>query len=249
MVASKQSRKTMKTRIPSDSEQMGLNDSSRRNTFPIVGIGASAGGLEALTSLLKPLPPDLGMAYVFVPHLDPLRESAFTQILARTTAMPVLQIKEGIKVQPNHLYVIPPNCDLTIKDAVLHIADRKEPRPVNTGIDIFFRSLAADQGSNAIGIILSGTASDGTSGLTAIKGEGGITFAQDTRSAKYDGMPASAIAAGCVDFVLPPEAIAQELARIRQHPYVSGSYADQIETEDKGLDVYMAQIFRLLRRA
>src|SRR5215813_6245392 len=207
--------------------------------FPVVGIGASAGGLEAFTAMLKALSPDLGMAYVFVPHLDPSRESAFTQILARSTSVPVCQITDGMPVEQNRVYVIPPNCDLSIADGKLHIKDRLEPRSLNTTIDIFFRSLAQDQGSNAIGVILSGTASDGTQGLTAIKGEGGITFAQDTGSVKYDGMPASAIAAECVDFVLPPEGIAQELARIRQHPYVSGSYAEQIEAEDKGVDVSM----------
>lgn len=253
MTSSKRSRQTRKANEPAVAEQNKIaqakyGDDSRQDIFPIVGIGASAGGLEALTNLLKALAPNIGMAFIFVPHLDPSRESAYSQILARTTSMPVLQIKEGMKVQPNHVYVIPPNCDLTIVDAALHISDRTELRSVNMTVDIFFRSLAADQGSNAIGIVLSGTASDGTSGLTAIKGEGGITFAQDTHSAKYDGMPASAIAAGCVDFVLPPEAIAQELARIRQHPYVSGSYAEQIEAEDKGVDVYMAQVFRLLRR-
>ena len=244
--------KTTKDSVPSSperKEQAGLEESPRRSAFPIVGIGASAGGLEAFSSLLKALSPKLGMAFVFVPHLDPSRESAFTQILARTTTMPVLQIQDGMKVQPNHVYVIPPNCDLTIADSTLHISVRNEPRSVSLGIDIFFRSLAVDQGSNAIGIVLSGTASDGTAGLTAIKGEGGITFAQDTHSAKYDGMPASAIAAGCVDVILPPEAIAQELARIGQHPYVSGSYVDQIEAEEKGAEVYMAQVFRLLRKA
>jgi two-component system, chemotaxis family, CheB/CheR fusion protein len=254
MTSRKQTRKTPKEKTPPTSAQTEIDStesgkSSRKNSFPIVGIGASAGGLEALTGLLKALSPDLGMAFIFVPHLDPSRESAFSQILARTTAMPVLEIKEGTKVQPNHVYVIPPNCDLTIADAFLHISNRLEPRSVNMTVDIFFRSLAADQGSNAIGIVLSGTASDGTSGLTAIKGEGGITFAQDTRSAKYDGMPASAIAAGCVDFVLPPDGIAQELARIRRHPYVSGSYVEQIEAENTGTDVAMGQVFRLLRRA
>jgi two-component system CheB/CheR fusion protein len=220
-----------------------------RSTFPIVGIGASAGGLEAFTTLLKALSPELGMAFIFVPHLDPTRESAFSQILARATAMPVKQATEGMQVERNHVYVIPPNQDLTMADAVLHISAREEPRSVNTTIDKFFRSLAADQGSNAIGVILSGTASDGTLGLTAIKGEGGITFAQDTSSAKYDGMPASAIAAECVDFVLPPEGIASELARIRQHPYVAGPYFEPPETDEKETDVYMSQVFRLLRRA
>jgi two-component system, chemotaxis family, CheB/CheR fusion protein len=217
--------------------------------FPIVGIGASAGGLEAFTALFKTLPPDLGMAYVLVPHLDPQRESAISQILGRTTSMPTIEIEEGMKVEPDHVYVIPPNCDLTIRNAHFQIVDREAPRAVNATIDIFLRSLAADQGPNAIGVVLSGTASDGTLGLTAIKGEGGITFAQDTRSAKYDGMPASAIAAGCVDFILPPEEIAHELARIREHPYVAGASLGVIEGEDKSTETFMAQIFRLLRRA
>src|SRR5215471_355046 len=226
---------------PSKKQQLADDDGYRKSSFPIVGIGASAGGLEAFTGLLKALSPDLGMAFIFVPHLDPSRESAFQQILARTTAMPVLQIQDGVKVEQNHVYVIPPNCDLTIGDSTLHLSQRSEPRSVSMSVDIFFRSLAGDQGSNAIGIVLSGTASDGTSGLTAIKGEGGITFAQDTHSAKYDGMPASAIAAGCVDFILSPEGIAQELARIRQHPYVAGSYPEQLDADEKTMDVYMAQ--------
>ena len=229
---------------------VALAELARPKSFPIVGIGASAGGLEAFTSLLKALLPDLGMAYVIVPHLDPQRESAFTQILGRTTTMPVVEIENGMELQADHVYVIPPNRDLTISGRRLHIADREhQPRSVNATIDIFFRSLASEQGSNAIGIVLSGTASDGTLGLTAIKGEGGITFAQETSSAKYDGMPASAIAAGCVDFVLAPDAIARELARIRSHPYVAGSAAGASEGEDKGKDAEMTRVFRLLRRA
>jgi two-component system, chemotaxis family, CheB/CheR fusion protein len=213
---------------------------------PIVGIGASAGGLEAFTALLKTLSPDLGMAFVLVPHLGPHRESAFTQILARTTTMQVVQIKDGMRVEQNRIHIIPPDCDLTISKSVLHIIDRQEPRGGNTTIDNFMRSLATDQGSNSIGIILSGTGADGTSGLTAIKGEGGITFAQNTQTAKYDGMPASAIAAGCVDFVLPPEGIAHELGRISQYPHLNNVRPAQIEAEEKGSD--MTQVFRLLRR-
>ena len=241
--------KTVRSRGKEAAIETPHDESTHKSGFPIVGIGASAGGLEAFTALLKALSPDLGMAFVFVPHLDPTRESAFSQILARATSMPVLQAIDKMQLERNHVYVIPPNQDLTIENATLHISRREEPRSVNTTIDIFFRSLAADQGSNAIGVILSGTASDGTLGLTAIKGEGGITFAQDTASAKYDGMPASAIAAECVDFVLPPEGIAAELARIRQHPYVAGPYFEPAEEDEKGTDVYMAQVFRLLRRA
>jgi two-component system, chemotaxis family, CheB/CheR fusion protein len=214
--------------------------------FPVVGIGASAGGLEALTLFLRALSSDLGMAYILVPHLDPHRESAFSQILERLTRMPVYQIRDRTRVQPNNVYVIPPNCDLTIADSQLHIGDREQPRMTTSTIDTFFRSLAASQGNNAIGIVLSGTGSDGTLGLTAIKGEGGITFAQDTRSAKYESMPASAIAAGCVDFVLPPEEMAEELARIRRHPYVAGGPIEP--TADEGAETYLSQVFRLLRR-
>lgn len=214
--------------------------------FPVVGIGASAGGLEAFSTLLKALAADLGMAYVLVPHLDPQRESAFTQILERVTRMPVHQIEESIPIEPDHVYVIPPNCDLTIADSKLHITARDQSRTTNTTIDTFLRSLAENQGANAIGIVLSGTGSDGTLGLAAVKGEGGITFAQDTRSAKYDSMPASAISSGCVDFVLAPDEIAEELARIHQHPYVAGAHLQA--SEDQGTEVYMSQVFRILRR-
>jgi two-component system CheB/CheR fusion protein len=234
-------------------QEKGVPSEKKQNAgFPVVGIGASAGGLEAFTALLKALSPDLGMAFVFVPHLDPKRESAFTQILPRSTSMPVRQITEGMQVERNHVYVIPPNCDLTISGGKLHISDREPLRSVNTTIDIFFRSLAQDQSNNAIGVVLSGTASDGTQGLLAIKGEGGITFAQDTGSAKYDGMPASAIAAECVDFVLTPQGIAEELARIRRHPYIAGPHIEEEEEEEeeegKTTDAYMSQVFRMLRR-
>ncbi len=214
--------------------------------FPVVGIGASAGGLEAATSLFKELAPNLGIAYVLVLHLDPARESAVTQILARVTHMPVLQVEDGTRIQVDHVYVIPPNCEMTIADGVLHLQDREERRSANTTIDTFLRSLAEAHSSDSMGIILSGTASDGTLGLEAIKGEAGITFAQEPASAKYDGMPASAIASGCVDFVLTPAGIAQEITRIRQHPYI----ADRLQHEEQQLgdDRDMDQIFRLLRR-
>jgi two-component system, chemotaxis family, CheB/CheR fusion protein len=220
---------------------------SGRTAFPIVGVGASAGGLEACTTLLKSLPNNLGMAYVFVMHLDPVRESAFREILARDTSMPIVTVEDGMRVEPDHGYVIPKNCEMTVSDGVLHISHREQPRTVNATIDIFFRSLAADQGNNAIGVILSGTASDGTFGLAAIKGEGGITFAQDG-SAKYDGMPASAVSAGCVDLILPPEGIAKELSRIAHHPYVLGRSIEP-EAVASTKEEQLAQIFGILRRS
>ncbi len=190
-----------------------------RELFPIVGIGASAGGLEAFTRLLEALPQDTGMGFVLVQHLDPDHESQLTQILARSTPLPVCQIEEGQAVERNRIYVIPRDFDLTISGGVLKLQPRQRTpfRPIN----VFFESLAQDRRELAVGVVLSGTASDGTLGLEAIKAEGGITFAQDG-SAKYDSMPKSAVAAGCVDLVLSPAAIAQELARIAKHPYVEG---------------------------
>ncbi len=214
--------------------------------FPIVGVGSSAGGLEACTTLLKALPANLGMGFVFVMHLDPVRESAFRDILSRATSMPTVNVEDGMRVEPNHVYVIPKNCEMRISQRVLHISKLENPRPVNATIDIFMRSLAADQQNNAIGVVLSGTASDGTLGLGAIKGEGGITIAQDS-SAKYDGMPASAIAAGCVDLILPPEGIAKELSRIARHPYMRGTEIE-IEAVGKTKEEQMSQVFTMLRR-
>jgi two-component system, chemotaxis family, CheB/CheR fusion protein len=214
--------------------------------FPIVGIGASAGGLEAATIFFKEITRNLGIAYVLVLHLDPARESKLTEILARTTPMPVVQARDGMRVAPDHVYVIPPNCEMTIDHWVLHLRDRDVRRGAQTTIDTFLRSLAAAHGSDAIGVIFSGTASDGTHGVQAVKGEAGITFAQEPASAKYDGMPASAIASGCIDFILPPAGIAQEIARIRQHPYIADGSDPAAQVE---IDSDMKQIYRLLRRA
>lgn len=203
------------------------------NHFPIVGIGASAGGLEALTELLKYLPPDTGVGVVFVQHLDPQHESALTQILTRATSMPVREVTDNLPVEANHVYVIPPNTTLGIAKGVLKLQPRQESRMPTRSIDFFFESLAEDQGKRAIGVILSGTATDGTQGLEAIKAEDGITFAQD-ESARYDSMPRSAVAAGCVDFVLKPEDIAKELARIAKHPYVASQPHEPISpTKDR----------------
>ena len=190
-------------------------------SFPIVGIGASAGGLEAFSELLKHLPIDTGMGFVLVQHLDPKHESGLTQLLARVTAMPVREVTNNLRVEANHIYVIPPNTNLAIEQSVLKLQPRPIGRTPPRSIDFFFESLAADQRERAIGVILSGTATDGTVGLEAIKAEGGITFAQD-ESARCDSMPRNAVAAGCVDFVFPPKNIAGELARIARHPCVAG---------------------------
>ncbi len=188
---------------------------------PIVGVGASAGGLEAFTQLLNQLPPDTGFGFVLVQHLDPQHDSALAQLLTRATSMPVHEVTDNQRVEANHVYIIPPNTSLGIARGVLKLQPRSASRVAPRSIDFFFEALAKDQRERAIGVILSGTATDGTLGLEAIKAEGGLTFAQDD-SARYDSMPRSAVAAGCVDFVLTPANIARELARIAKHPYVAG---------------------------
>ncbi len=192
----------------------------RQPRCPIVGIGASAGGLEAFTKLLEELPPDTGFGFVLVQHLDPQHESALTQLLARVTPMPVCEATNNLRVRANQVYIIPPNTSLGIVQGVLKLRPRPKQRVAAHSIDSFFEALAKDRRERAIGVILSGSATDGTLGLEAIKAEGGLTFAQD-ESARYDSMPRSAALAGCVDFVLSPAAIARELARIAKHPYVA----------------------------
>ena len=192
-------------------------EKQNESRFPIVGIGASAGGLDALRELLQHLPPDTGMGFVLVQHLAPKRESALTQILSRTTSMPVCEAVDNLPVEANHIYVIPPNRILTIVTRLLKLLPRSQPAAPLRTIDFFLEALARDLQECAIGVILSGAASDGTLGLCAVKEEGRITFAQD-QSAAYDSMPRNAIAAGCVDFVLPPSGIAHELGRIAKRP-------------------------------
>ena len=218
-VASRTSPGQPKSKTPISPNSAEKKRPLKAKPLTIVGIGASAGGLEAFTQFLRNLPASTGMAFVLVQHLDPKRESMLTQILSQRTKMPVNEVKDGMAVEPDHVYVIPPNTDMTISGGILTLEPRPEVRGHHMPVDHFFHSLAEDQKNNAIGVILSGTASDGALGLKAIKAEGGITFAQDEKSAKYGGMPHSAVAANAVDFILPPEGIAKELVRISLHPY------------------------------
>jgi len=192
-----------------------------RISFPIVGVGASAGGFEAFAEMLKHLPEDTGMAFVLVQHLDPTHTSVLSEILARSTKIPVVEVTDGMKVTPDRIYVIPANASISLHDDELRLGARMLVRGQHLPIDQFFESLSDERGNQAIGVILSGTASDGTEGCRAIKAGGGITFAQDEESAKFNSMPRSAISAGCIDFVLPPKDIAREVARIGRHPYIS----------------------------
>jgi two-component system CheB/CheR fusion protein len=213
----------------------------------IVGVGASAGGLEAFEQLLRALPADTGMGFVLVQHLAPKHESMLSELLGKATRMPVVEVSEGVRVQPNHVYVIPPNADMSLRDGALHLTPLSADRALRMPIDSFFRSLAEGYQNRAVGVILSGTASDGTLGLQAIKAMGGMTFAQDDQSAKYNAMPRNAIAGGNVDFVLPPEEIARELKRIGKHVQIF--VADE-KMQEEGIvtaDDTLNKIFALLR--
>lgn len=190
----------------------------RGKPFPIVGIGASAGGLEAFGQLLAALPEKTGMAFVLVQHLDPHHESLLAEILAPMSRMPVETVHDGIQVKPDHVYIIPPNTSMELQDGHLRLVAREAG--LHLPIDIFFRSLAEVQGSRAIGVVLSGNASDGSRGLRAIKAECGLTFAQDEQSAKFGGMPRNAVETGVVDYVLPPAQIGRQLARLGRHPFL-----------------------------
>jgi two-component system, chemotaxis family, CheB/CheR fusion protein len=207
--------------IPEEILPVNIVDGSQpTECFPVVGIGASAGGLDAFRQLLSNLPIDTGMAFVLIQHLEPNQKSLLSEILARETIMPVVEVQQGMAVEPNCVYVIPPSTKMVILQGLLHLTPRDKAHGVAMPIDAFFLSLAVDRGSKAIAVVLSGGESDGARGLEAVKEAGGITFAQCEASAKVSSMPNTAVATGQVDFVLPPSAIAEELAKISHHPYV-----------------------------
>ncbi|MCU1292890.1 MAG: Chemotaxis protein methyltransferase CheR [Bryobacterales bacterium] len=220
----------------------------RGNPFPVVGIGASAGGLEAFTALLKAIPADTGMAFVLVTHLDAQHDSVLAEILAPMTQIEVLNVRDDITIEPNKVYVMPPNTSMVIEGSQLKLAKREVG--LHLPIDIFFRSLAVAQGSRAIGIILSGNASDGSLGLRAIKAECGLTFAQDESTARFSGMPHNAIATGAVDFVLSPVEIGKELAQLGRHPFLIPAEAGEAESETlPDGEAELKRIFTLLAAA
>ncbi len=181
----------------------------------VVGIGASAGGLQAYTEFLEALPADTGMAFVIVQHLAAEHESLLATLLSRATPMPVIEVHDEPSIEPNCIYVIPPNRSMVILDGKLRLMDRAPG--IHRAVDIFLEALAENYGHRAIGVVLSGTGNDGMMGMQAVKAAGGITFAQDS-TAVHTGMPNSAINAGCVDFVLAPREIAGEIARLAGAP-------------------------------
>jgi two-component system CheB/CheR fusion protein len=214
-------------------------------SFPIVGIGASAGGLEACEIFFNHLPPDSGMAFVLVQHLDPTHESILVDLIKRATDMDVFQVEDRVKVQPDSVYVIPPNRDIALLGGRLHLIEPTAPRGFRLPIDYLFRSLADDLAERAICIILSGTGSDGTLGLKAVRGAGGMAIVQSPESAKYDGMPRSAIATDMVDYVLPPDEMPEQLIDYARHLVAPGtrSAVPALSTETSTLE----KIHHLLR--
>ena len=200
-------------------------DADPGSPFPIVGLGASAGGLEAIRRLLGLLPAGIGVALVVIQHLDPDRPSLLTSVLAGATPLAVVEAASGMRVERDHIYVIPSGADLSIHRGVLTLGPRRMSRGLHLPIDSFFGALAEDQHRRAIGVVLSGSGADGTEGLRAIKAAGGIAIVQSPGSAQFPSMPESALAAGIADFAATPEGIAREIERLSRHPYVAAGTA------------------------
>lgn len=215
--------------------------------FPLVGIGASAGGLEAISELMAGIPAISGMAFLVVQHLDPSRHSLLPEILAKRASMPVVEAVEGMDVEADHLYVIPANTRMSVVQRRIRLQPRGETLGPPMPVDDLLDSLARDQGPNAIGVVLSGSGSDGALGLQAIQREGGITFAQDETSAHFNSMPHAAIALGCVDRVLAPRDIAKEMMVIGQHPHLRSAHIDVSSTSTEPAEPSLSTLFRLLR--
>jgi two-component system, chemotaxis family, CheB/CheR fusion protein len=248
MTLKKHSKKSQpKAEIEADRKQQH----NQNELFPVVGIGASAGGLEAFMQLLSHLPIDTGMAFVIIQHMLPAQESLLSVILSRSTQMQVHEVIDGMRVAPNQIYVIPPNASMTIDRGMLNLKPRGTGRGVFMSVDTFLLSLAEERGNKAIGVILSGGDGDGAQGLKAIKAAGGITFAQCEDSAQVSSMPNTAVATGQVDFILTPEKIAQKIAEIALHPYIADRASTQSVTREDTIETKdaIATIYSLLHTA
>ncbi|MDA8133429.1 MAG: PAS domain-containing protein [Desulfobacteraceae bacterium] len=215
--------------------------------FPVVGIGASAGGLAAFEAFFSGIPADIdtGMAFVLVQHLAPNHKSILTDLIRRYTSMKVFEVEDGMKVCRNCAYIIPPGRDMAFLGGTLHLLEPFAPRGLRMPIDFFFRSLAQDQHDRAIGIVLSGTGSDGTAGVRAIKGEGGMVMAQNPYSAEYDSMPLSAIATGLVDYELAPAEMPAQIMAYVAHAFKLPAHT--VSSGSSRMDNALKKIFILLR--
>lgn len=218
-----------------------------RLAFPVVGVGASAGGLEAYTEFLQAMPSDSGMAIVLIQHLSPKHESMVAEILARHTEMPVHQVEDGMPVEPDHVYVIRPGSTMTLKQGRLHLGDSLLQPGHRRPVDDFFRSLAEEQRERAIAVILSGMGSNGSAGAQAIKAVGGICIAQDPESAKFPGMPRALIDTGNADFILRARDIPEVLVRYASHPYASGDRGGKLDDGKRRESQALDEILAILR--
>lgn len=233
---------TRAARSPAAPVKVAPGQGPRR--FPIVGIGASAGGLEALEELFAHMPTDTGMAFVVITHQHPGHTSLLPELLSKITRIKVQQAADGLKVEPNRVYVSPPGGHLAILSGTLHRMETEKKEAPHLPIDYFLRSLAADQKDKAVCIILSGTGSDGTLGLRAVKGESGMAMVQQVNAAKYSGMPSSAVATGLADFVLPAPEMPKHLVTYTRGPYLA---APPVEDPSSEVAQPMQKIFVLLR--
>ena len=226
--------------------EAGINIHPKPN-FPIIGIGASAGGLAAFGAFFSAMPVDTepGMAFVLVQHLDPDHKSILTELIRRYTRMQVFEVTDGMVADPNCAYIIPPNRDMALLNGALHLLEPSAPRGQRLPIDFFFRSLAQDQHERAVCIVLSGTGSDGALGVRAVKGEGGMVRAQNPESTEYDGMPRSAIATGLVDYVLPPAEMPAQLIAYAAHAF--GKTVRPVAPMTPRTEDALKKIFILLR--
>jgi len=213
--------------------------------FPVVGLGASAGGLQAFSDFFDAMPDECGMAFVLIHHVDPNHESLMAGLLAKHTKMPVALADDGTRIAPNHVYVIPPNRFLAIENGKLRLSEPKAPRGLRLPINFFLRSLAKNNGQSAVAIILSGTGSDGAAALAEIKDQGGIVLVQEPKEAAHDGMPRSAIAAGAVDHVLPVSEMPKILLEYGNHPYINN--ADSTQTLGERARESLPEIISVLR--
>jgi two-component system, chemotaxis family, CheB/CheR fusion protein len=238
-----------KTNANSEASSRGESTPLANDGPIVVAIGASAGGIEATTDLLKNLPDQTGLSIVLVQHLDPKHQSLLSDLISKQTTIRVSEVRDGMNIERDHIYVIPPNASMSISKRTLRLHPREESRGIHMPIDQFMRSVAEEHGDNAIGIVLSGSGTDGTLGIAEIQAQGGVTFAQDDATAKYNSMPRSAVSSGSVDYVLAPKQIARELVRIARLSYKRPPIAIETEAATPSEGAALSNIFQMLRRS
>jgi two-component system CheB/CheR fusion protein len=212
----------------------------------VVGVGASAGGLEAFKDLLAEVPAGAGLTFLFAQHLEPHQPSLLVELLSKATPLTVRTAEQGEELRPDTVYVLPPNAVMSVHGGRIDLLPRAARRALNMPIDHLLRSLAEDMRDRAVGVVLSGGGTDGTLGLVAVKAEGGVTFAQDEQSARHDSMPRSAAAECRVDYVLPPGGIARQLVRLARHPFAADAAEPAVGPQ---VESALGQVLGLVRSA